>query len=101
MLAEARTWADGTRMAHRSREAMAAGGGLLAGTAGALLYEYEIGAGGPGGSRTPTAFAAVLQTVGLATCPLPTHPTRPARGRTACRRNGTRGPVRRSGTWPL
>src|ERR1700730_17071140 len=30
-------------------------------------------AGGPGRSRTCTAFAAVLQTVGLATCPLPTH----------------------------
>jgi hypothetical protein len=30
-------------------------------------------AGGPGGSRTPKAFAAVLQTVGLATCPLPTQ----------------------------
>jgi len=33
----------------------------------------KIESGGPGGSRTPKAFAAVLQTVGLATCPLPTQ----------------------------
>lgn len=38
-----------------------------------LRPEIPDSAGGPGGSRTLTAFAAVLQTVGLATCPLPTH----------------------------
>src|SRR5579872_5504230 len=49
--------------------------------------------GGPGGSRTPKAFAAVLQTVGLATCPLPTQRRRIdlAIGYRTRFRSGTRG----------